>query len=296
MTRYSARILTAHRPVALVLALFIAACGGKGREGTCSDGVVCGGDPTGTWDVVGSCQYAADAVDQPFSPRELVQTPQPPVLTSSPVNPTTNGDWCSRLYYSPTDVDTATPNSKILTVDLPHSAPGLSGGQISFNSASATTPPTYQVSLNFGQAYATHFTVQCIQFGGATPSCGELATNLQQFYVTKAGVNGMGVTQAPSFTNIVCNAASDGGCDCTYEYHVALTDLGTWQVLGTVISEASDPAAYQYNGQPAAATQRPTEAHLASFCQSGNTLSLSGYDGSYVSSAPGLRVLSLARH
>ena len=262
----------------------------------CSDGLICGGDPTGTWDVVGSCQYAADATDQPFSPREQVQIPQPPVLTSSPVAATTNGDWCSRLYYAPADVDGNTPNSKVLTVDLPHLAPGLSGGQLSFNSATGTTPPSYKASLNFSSSNSTHFTVQCIQFGGATPTCGELATNLQQFYVTKAGVNGQGVTQAPTFTGIACNAASDGGCDCTYNYQVALTDFGTWQVIGNAISQASDLAAYQYNGQPAAASQQPTKAQLASFCRAGDTLSLSGYSGSSLSNAPGLRVLSLAKH
>ena len=297
MTRYSAGILAARRPAALVFALLlVTACSGKGRDGTCSDGPICGGNPTGTWDVVGSCQYAADAIDQPFSPREQVQIPQPPVLTSSPVAATTNGDWCSRLYYSPIDVPATSLNSKVLTVDLPHLAPGLAGGQVSFNSATSTTPPSYQVSLSFASSNATHFTPQCIQFGGATPTCGELAINLQQFYVTKAGSNGQGVMQAPTFTGIACNTASDGGCDCTYDYQIALTDFGTWQAVGNTISEASDLAAYQYNGQPAAASQQPTKAQLASFCQTGDTLTLSGYNGSSLSSAPGLRVLSLSKH
>jgi hypothetical protein len=296
MTRNSVRILAARRSSALVFALLAAACGGKGREGICSDGAVCGGDPTGTWDVVGSCQYPAAAIDQPFSPREQVQTPQPPVLTDSPVAATTNGDWCSRLYYSPTDVDAMHPNSKVLAVDLLHAAPGLVGGQISFNKSTGSAPASYQVSLSFAEASSTHFTSRCIQFGGATPTCGELATNLEQFYVTTASVNAQGVMLPPAFTNITCNASTDGGCDCTYNYQIALTDVGTWQTLGTVISEASDLGAYQYNGQPAAASQQPTKTQLASFCRAGNTLSLSGYDGSFVSSAPGLRVLSLSEH
>jgi hypothetical protein len=296
MTRNSVRILAARRCSALVFALLAAACSSKGTEGSCSDGAICGGDATGTWDVVGSCQYPADAIDQPFSPREQVQTPQPPVLTDSPVAATTDGDWCSRLYFSPADVDATSPDSKVLTVDLPHSAPALAGGQISFNSASGSTPPNYQVSLSFATSGSIHFTVQCIQFGGASPTCGELATNLQQFYVSKAGVNAQGVMQAPSFTNIACYGASDGGCSCTYNYQVKLTDVGTWQSLGNVISEAGDPGAYQYNGQPAAASQQPTKAQLASYCRAGDTLSLSGYNGSFLSSAPGLRVLSLARH
>jgi hypothetical protein len=297
MTRNSVRILAARRSSALVFALLAAACGGKGSDGSCSDGVICGGDPTGIWDVVGSCQYSAAAIVQPFSPREQVQAPQPPVLTDSPVAPTTNGDWCSRLYYSPTDVDATHPNSKVLTVDLLHSAPGLVGGQISFNTSTGSTPASYQVSLNFAETNSTHFTPRCIQFGGATPTCGELATNLQQFYVTTAGVNAQTmVPLTPAFTNITCNGATDGGCDCSYNYQIALTDVGTWQALGNVISEASDLGAYQYNGLPTAASQQPTKVQLASFCRAGNTLSLSGYDGSFVSSAPGLRVLSLAEH
>jgi hypothetical protein len=295
MTRNSVRILAARRSAALVFALLAAACSGKGREGLCSDGPICGGDPTGTWDVMGSCQYPSDAIDQPFSPREQVQTPQPPVLTSSPVAATTDGDWCARLYYSPTDVDANSPNSKVLTVDLPHPAPTLNGGQISFNPV-GTAPAKYQVSLGFAASGSTHFTVQCIQFGGATPSCGELATNLQQFYVSKAGVNAQGMMQAPTFKDIACNAAADGGCDCSYNYQVTLTDVGTWQPLGNVISEAGDPGAYQYNGQPVAASQQPTKAQLASFCLAGDTLSLSGYSGSFLSGAPGLRVLSLSKH
>ena len=296
MTRNSVRILAARHSPALVFALLAAACSGKGREGSCSEAAVCGGDPTGTWDVTGSCQYAADVLDQQFSPREQVQTPQPPVLTHSPVPATTDGDWCSRLYYSPIDSSPNSPDSKVVTVDLLHSAPGLSGGQISFNNSTGGAPAGYRVSLNFNTLNSTHFTVQCLQFGGATPTCGELATNLQQFYVSKAGLDSQGTAQAPSFTNISCNGASDGGCDCSYEYHVTLTDVGTWQVLGTVISQAGDPGTYLYNGQPVAASQQPTKAQLASFCRLGDTLTLSGFDGSFLSNAPGLRVLSLHKH
>ena len=104
------------------------------------------------------------------------------------------------------------------------------------------------------------------------------------------------VMQKPSFKDVNCGAASDGGCDCSYTYQVTLTDTGTWQSLGSVLSQAGDPNAYQYNGQPVAASQQPTEAQLASYCRAGDTLTLSGYNGSFISGAPGLRLLSLARH
>jgi hypothetical protein len=268
-------------------------CSGKGTDGTCVDGAVCGGNPVGTWNVDAACQFPADTITQQFGPSELVKNPQPPVLTASPVAQTTDGAWCSRLFYGAMDTDPMTPNSKIREVDLPHAAPSLTApaGSITFNSS----PSTYAVKLNFAGANSTHFGPLCLQAGGVTPSCSDLTLNLTQFYVTKAGMNAQGNAEPPAFTNIACGAAADGGCDCNYTYQVALTDSGTWNNLGSALTEASDPGAYQYNGQAVAASQQPSKALAASFCVNGNTLTLSGYNGTTLSDAPGLRVLSLVK-
>jgi hypothetical protein len=293
--KHASHVATPGTLALLCLALLAAAgCSGKGTNGACVDGAVCGGDPTGTWNVDGACQFAADAIVQALGPGELVRNPQPPVLTASPVAQTTDGAWCSRLFYGALDTDPMIPNSKIREVDLPHGAPPLAApaGSMTFNKS----PNTYSVKLSFAGADSTHFGPLCLQVGGVTPSCTDLALNLTQFYVTKAGMDAQGNVAPPTFTGIACGAASDGGCDCNYTYQVTLTDSGTWNNLGSAISEASDPGAYQYNGQPVAASQQPGKALDASFCvQNGTTLTLSGYNGTALSNAPGLRVLSLVK-
>ncbi len=271
--------------------LATAGCSGKGAEGTCVDGASCGGDPTGTWNVVGSCQFAVDQIAQSLGPAENVKNPQPPVLTASPVAATTSGEWCSRLFYAFNPTDPTVPTSHIREVDLPHGAPALtSGGQVSFNPDS-----TYAVKLDFVGGNSTHFAPLCLQVGGATPSCSDLAANLTQFYITKAGMDAQGAPIPPTFINISCGDSSLGGCDCQYNYQVLLTDAGTWTNLGQVLTEASSPSSYQYNAQPVAASQTPGRALAASFCVNGPSLTLSGYNGTSISDAPGLRVLTLAK-
>ncbi|HWZ90283.1 MAG TPA: hypothetical protein VNW92_15575 [Polyangiaceae bacterium] len=274
------------------LALFAAAgCSGKGAEGSCPDAPSCGGDPTGTWSVLGGCQFPADQIAQALGPSENVKNPQPPVLTASPLPATTSGAWCARLFYAFNDTDPMIPNSKIREVDLPHGAPGLApGGQISFNPDS-----TYGAKLNFSGGNATHFAPLCLQVGGANPSCTDLAANLTQFYVSKALPDAQGNPTPPLFDTISCVDSTQGGCDCEYNYTLTLTDAGTWLNLGPVLTETSNNASYQINGQAVAASQQPSKSMAASFCSSGASLTLSGYNGTTLSSVPGLRVLSLSK-
>jgi hypothetical protein len=99
----------------------------------------------------------------------------------------------------------------------------------------------------------------------------------------------------PGYENIVCQAASDGGCDCGYDYKVHLTDSGAWSFSGTVITESSAPSQYMYNGK-LVGTEAASGLMVAASCQSGDTLTLTGYNGQSLSNAPGLRVLTLTRH
>lgn len=295
--KHASHVATPGTLALISLALLAAAgCSGKGTNGACVDGATCGGDPTGTWNVDGACQFPVDTIAQAFGPAEQVDHPQPPVLTASPLPQTTDGAWCSRLFYGVMDTDAMVMNSKIREVDLPHGAPALAApaGSMTFSKS----PNKYSVKLSFAGAYATHFGPLCLQFGGATPSCADLTANLTQYYLTdaKAGMmDAQGNPAPPAFTAINCSTASDGGCDCNYTYQVTLTDSGTWNNLGNAITESSDLGAYQYNGQPVAASQQPVKAVAASFCVNGNTLTLSGYNGTMLSSAPGLRVLSLVK-
>jgi hypothetical protein len=276
-------------PATLALLLLSMSCSGKGAQGTCTDGAVCGGNPTGVWDVAGSCEYRADRPDQPLGPREQVQTPVYPALTPSQGQQTTTGDWCSQLFYSVTDNRPVMP-SKVKTVNLWHDAPTLTGGQVSFNDGSI-----YNVALNFATYDVSHFAPLCLQTGGANPTCADLQQNLAEFYTSLAGKDGMGNPLPASFVNIQCQGATDGGCDCGYDYQVALTDTGTWSSGGSILTESSDPSGYLFNGTRVG-SEAPSGFMVASFCQNGDALNLSGYNGSTLSHAPGLRVLTLHRH
>lgn len=262
-------------------ALAVSACSGKGTEGICPESAACGGDPTGVWDSAGKCQFTANRQDQPLNPAELVQVPQLPVLTSSPIAPTTTGDWCNQLIY--------TPGEKVRSVNLWHDAPPLQSAAVSFNA-----DKTYSATLNFSGDNVTHFTPYCLQGAGANPSCETLAQDLTTFYADKAGQDANG-NKFPDFKDIACQLSSDNGCDCIYTYQVVLSDQGAWLTSGSQMSLSSAPNTYLLNAKPAG-SQAPTGVMPTSFCQSEPQLTLSGEDGQWLFHVPGLRVLVLGRH
>src|SRR5450755_1288649 len=233
--RYGPRTVAPDTLALFTLALLaLAGCSAKGAEGVCSAGAVCGGaSPAGTWDVSGRCEYAAAHPDQPLNPQEQVENPLFPSLTPSQAQQTTDGDWCSGLFY--------TPDNQVKSVNLWHDAPALVDGQITFSVDASGLPTTYSTALNFAGPNVTHFAPLCLQFYGATPSCTDLATNLTAFYVAAAGVDNSTppVPLPPGFENIQCQTASDGGCDCGYDYKVQLTDSGAWSYAGSVLTESS---------------------------------------------------------
>ena len=289
--------------LALIALALLAAVGysSKGVEGACTAGAICGGSAAGTWDIAGRCQYPADHPDQPLGPQEQEKNPLFPSLTSSQAQQTTDGAWCSNLYYSPgtnrtlADGITPDPNSKVKAVNLWHEAPAAVSGQITFNVDASGSATTYSTTINFAGQDVTHFAPLCLEFYGARPTCADLALNLTDFYAHAAGVDASNNPLPPGFENIQCQGASDGGCDCGYDYKVQLTDHGSWSDGVSVITETSDPNAYLYNGQQVG-SQTPTGLMVASTCQSGSTLTLTGYNGANLSNAPGLRVLTLTRH
>ncbi len=288
------KTLAACRGAAVVALAVLAAagCSGKGAEGSCATGAVCGGAPNGVWDSVQTCQYQTDAPSQTLNPNEQVMTPLAPTLTSSQLQPTTAGDWCSQLIYTPID--------KVKAVNLYHDAPALVSGQVSFNDDF-----TYAVALSFSGYYVSHFAPYCIQKGGANPSCDVLGKDLTAYYLTNASKDAAD-NPIPDFTGgatpdgavqdgIVCQAASDSGCDCGYNYKVVLTNKGTWSSSGTLMTQSSSPDSYLLNGK-SAGSQGPSSAMVAAICRGDQDLTLTGYEGSQLFHVPGLRVLALRKH
>lgn len=279
------RLRNASRMTRMTLALLpwgllLGACSSNGIEGNCPDGVTCGGSPVGVWNTVGRCQFAANRSDQPLTPSEQIALPIIPVLTSSPIPATTQGDQCSQLIIS--------PENKITSVNLYHDAPGIISGQVAFNADA-----TYSVSLKFGVTNTSHFTPYCLQAAGANPACTDFASALTAYYTAAATADAAGTPQV-DFVNIACGLAADSGCDCRYDYTVTLADKGAWGAAGTTVTQSSAPSGYTLNGKPAG-SQAPASVMGASICQSGDQLTLSGYNGSPLFHAPGLRVLTLQR-
>jgi hypothetical protein len=266
--------------------LTLSGCIGKGAEGSCADATgVCGGtpgDPTGKWTLNGGgyCSYQTDMPNRPMSLTELTAKPQNPSIAPLQPQPTTDGNWCSDLVLTPTVG--ATP-SQVSSINLWHDLPTLGGGSVTFS-----PDGTYAVDLKFSEKRVnTHFTPYCLQYQGqVTIECPNLAKQIADFYTTMAGAHPV------AFQNIGCQSAADSGCDCTYDYSVEVTDAGAWLKSDGLIQEAS--AQYLYNGQ-SVMSQAPELSMLASYCQTGNELLLSGYAGSTLSSVVGLRTLSLTR-
>jgi hypothetical protein len=261
-----------------LLSAGLSACAGKGAEGSCGAAADCGGDPSGNWQVNGFCQYDALAPFRPMSLSEQAQPIQNPSLAPLQPQPTTDGNWCYDLVYSPSD--TMHPDGSVKSANLWHGAPGVHGGSVSFDSAMKT----YAIDLSFSEnGDVSHFSQYCIQFSGASPTCAQLATQLTAFYMANAA-------GAIAFQNISCAMGFPDGCDCSYDYNVELKDTGAWSQNDNVLFESS--VTYKYNDQ-AVASQAPTISQGVTFCRNGDSLTLTGYEGASLSLAPGLRTLQL---
>lgn len=229
---------------------------------------------------MGSCTYDADMPNRPMSLTELTQQPQNPSIAPLQPQPTTDGNWCSDLKVTP---PSGTTPAKVTDVNLWHDLPALNSGTVQF-----MTDGTYAVDLKFSEpGVQTHFTPYCLQYqGNVAIDCPSLGPQMAAFYMNAAG------THPVAFTNIACQLASDGGCDCAYDYSVEVTDSGTWLQGGGLIQESS--SSYLYNGQ-AVMSQAPELSMFANYCQTGSSLILSGFQGSTLSSVVGLRTLSLTK-
>jgi hypothetical protein len=215
---------------------------------------------------------------------ELTAQPQNPSIAPLQPQPTTDGSWCSDLVLTP---PSGTTPSQVTAVNLWHDL--LSLNRSNPGTVTLRSDGTYEVDLNFLEKTATtHFTPYCLQYHGQVQiDCPLLATQITAFYTTMAGPHPV------AFQNISCQPATDdGGCDCFYDCSVAVSDTGTWLKSGNLLQESSSQ--YLYNGQ-SVMSQAPELSMVATFCQSGNTLTLSGYDGTTLSAVPGLRTLSFTR-
>jgi hypothetical protein len=265
--------VSALRSAPLCWAICATACGGAaGAEDGCPDLDGCGGSPVGSWQL-----QSVDPVCQYVPPLTYsVPTVAPPqtMLAQSPGQtapaPKSAGDWCSSLVFEPPGPNTpsGSPAGQVTQVLLAHAA-----GDVTAATAVLSANHNYSTAVDTKSTTLTHFAPTCITAYGAHPTCAELATELSSFE-----------SAMPNYANMVCNDATDGGCDCSYVYVSTAADTGSWRIAGNNILYFISA----YNQfQPIVET---------TFCapDKGSSLTVTGRNGVSLFAVTGLRTLRLA--
>jgi hypothetical protein len=241
-------------------------CSGKGVAGKCADVPACGGDPSGLWEVQSECQFDVPKVPVTSGIPSAYTTPQSPDLASPPPAATTSGDWCSGLvYYAPSAANGGT----IGGIQFYPAPLDFRHGTVNFTPGADASTQLYQFTIQIATVpQLTHFTPTCLQAHGANPTCDELTA-------------GLAAQTLPNYQNVACKAASDNGCDCTYDLGDTTGDSGSWQIVGNSIYMFNSPS-----GNP---------PQVADYCVNGNTMTLSGKDGSHLIGSAGIRSMVLTK-
>jgi hypothetical protein len=244
-----------------MLAGIAAGCDGKGTEGTCSTFAGCGGDPKGDWTLASGCQnLIVMPYQMPSLPDQLAQ-PQTPTQAPPQPMPTTSGDWCSQLVYQPS----INPSMPVKSVVLWHGPPTVHDGYLHMK-----TDGTYTAQIQFITLEHTFFANACLtRYERVAPTCEKLGMDLASFEQTQPGF----MFDQP----MTCTGDSSVGCDCSYHYQVQSGEMGTWSM------DPSKPSSIVFS------SVTRTEPQSATFCQNGDTLQLSGNDGTNLFSAAGVR-------
>jgi hypothetical protein len=263
--------MRAHKTAGVVVVLLAgtfllaAGCGvvgGKGTEGTCSTYAGCGGDPKGNWTLATGCQnLVVMPYQMPSLPEQLAQ-PQTPTQAPPQPMPTTSGDWCSGLIYQPS-ID---PSMPVKGVILWHGPPTVDNGYLKMN-----TNGTYSAEIQFITPEHTFFDNSCLtRYETTAPTCAKLGMDLAAFEQSQPGF-------MFGDLGMVCTGDSSVGCDCQYRYQVQGVEMGTWSV------DPAKPSSIVF------ASTKSTEPQSATFCANGDTLQLSGDDGTNLFGALGVR-------
>jgi hypothetical protein len=254
---------------AVFTALFCAVgCSGKGVAGNCPDLPACGGDPSGVWEVQSECQFDVPKPPLTASPiASAYSTPQTPAL-SAPSDATTNsGDWCSGLVYLPPSASSSMALGGIAFYPPPLD---FKDGNVTFTASDDPAKQLYQFTIAISSTpQLTHFSPACLQAYGANPSCDDLTAGL------------LAEGNSVNYQNPVCALAADQGCDCRYTIADTSGDSGNWRIEGNAIYLFNSPS-----GNP---------PQVMDYCVQGDTMTLSGKDGSHLIGSAGVRSMVLTK-
>jgi hypothetical protein len=143
-------------------------------------------------------------------------------------------------------------------------------GNVTFTASDDPAKQFFQFTIAVAsREQLTHFSPACLQAYGANPTCDDLT----------AGLLAQGT--AVNYQHPQCTTASDQGCDCTYTLADTSGDSGNWRIIGNTIYTFNHPS------------RNPPEA--MDYCVNGNTMTLSGKDGSHLIGSAGVRSMVLTK-
>ncbi len=205
----------------LVGALALAAGACQPRDACAESGPACGGDPSGNWVELDSCQDPA-LQDPATSKRTYRNQPVVPAGVAPP-EPTST-DWCADLAYMPGSI----------SLNLPRDTPAVRGAYLTYtpidgaSSADADRRGTYGIFLTSSDNASIEISRSCLQRFGYSATCADFGAAFATFGTSLGGVK-----------NTSCVDAGDGGCLCSYlsESDAAGGNLtGTFKTQGGVLT------------------------------------------------------------
>jgi hypothetical protein len=268
-----------------VTLLLFSGCKGKGATGGCSGAdSECGGNPVGTWRLTETCAFPV--VSRPAQNFDNSRGYFQPETGATPPA-TTSGSWCWDLSFDK-DGNVVTPAQPMPNPDIVVPDSVTTVGKVTFDANHSYLYTLTAVST-------THFHVarSCFGANGANITCQDLAMKL---VTSPIGVNPVYKNPDPNKPAFRCADAGDG-CDCQFDYLEAdsnanaVGDSGTWTQDGNVIHH------YSVAGQGIFADSSPTTRTVrdATFCQTGDSMALTGAHGTAIALKSGLRTLYLTR-
>jgi hypothetical protein len=204
----------------------------------------------------------------------------------------TSGFWCWDLSFD-TDGKLKTPASPIFNPDAVQIETINAMSRVTFT-ADPKVPGrgTYVYALTATSTTTFHVARSCFGVNGMNVSCTDFATDLN-----------MSIANNPSYMNVVMGQPSfqcmdeGDGCTCTFQYletdihGSAVGDTGSWVQDGNVIHH------YSVSGQGNLFDTSPTRRTVrdATFCQTGDTMVLTGANGQPIALKSGARTLYLKK-
>lgn len=269
--------------VAALLVLLGSACQPATR---CpEDGTPCGGDPSGSWNVVNACR---DPVFAPPLPATYFQ--QPTEIARQPAPVMASSDWCSSLVLADV-MGTAGATSFV----FPHDTLAVTGGQITYTSDdSQQQEGSYQAVIDTAGSGEIDLSAACLTRMGISLSCDMVTAALTGLAAAAPMLGDPGVpcTDSPSepascqfffsYHNISCAPVSGGACQCNYGVSFAGSSQGRWLRDGSILTHSD------------ASKMLPTQAD---YCVQApdSSMTLWGHDQTSILDQPGILTLNLQR-